>query len=87
MTWRANTAKLLERQRIRLLLERDGRAAARAWVERTRRLYAEAVADPRSYASQPQHRPSFEASIHTFDTWLAHPEQVESMPDNLKTPT
>ncbi|HET6655112.1 MAG TPA: hypothetical protein VFH57_02600 [Gammaproteobacteria bacterium] len=75
-------AEVLERQRILLLLHRnkgrDGRAAARAWVERTRRLYAEAIATSHSHASLPQYRPEFEASIRVFDAWLANPHQIET---------
>ncbi|HET7586716.1 MAG TPA: hypothetical protein VFL45_01400 [Gammaproteobacteria bacterium] len=74
-------AELLERQRIQLLLERDGRAAARDWVERTRRLYLEAIATPHSHASQPWYRPEFEASIRVFDNWLARPhDNLENLP-------
>lgn len=77
----------LEWRRILLLLKRDGRAATRAWVERTRRLYAEAIATPHSHASQPQYRRAFEASIRVFDAWLGNPRQVESPPNhnNMET--
>lgn len=68
----------LERQRILLLIQRDGLGAARAWVERTRRLYAEAVATPHSHASQPQYRTGFETSIRVFDTFLQDPAQFET---------
>ncbi|HET6725750.1 MAG TPA: hypothetical protein VFH85_07075 [Gammaproteobacteria bacterium] len=83
----ASEAESLERQRILLLLKRGGRAAARAWVERTRRLYAEAIAAPHSHAAQPQYRPHFEASIRVFDDWLDNPSRVESAAfnNNLET--
>jgi hypothetical protein len=68
----------LERQRILLLIQRDGRAAAHAWVERTRRLYAEAVASPHSHASLPQYRAEFEASIRVFDAFLQDPAKFEA---------
>lgn len=64
-------AERLEHERIELLLRRDGRAATREWVERTRRLYAEAIESSHSHASLPQYKPEFEASIRVFDTWLA----------------
>lgn len=67
------TAQMLERQRIRLLIERDGESAARAWVERTLRIYREAVDNRHGHASLPQYRSGFEASIETFEAWLDHP--------------
>ncbi|HET7306621.1 MAG TPA: hypothetical protein VFK24_02240 [Gammaproteobacteria bacterium] len=82
-------AESLERQRILLLLKRDGRAAARAWVERTRHLYVEAIATSHSHASQPHYRAAFEASIRVFGAWLENPRQVEPTADdnNLETPS
>jgi hypothetical protein len=65
-----NSTVTLERQRVSLLLERDGHAQARKWVQLTRRIYAEALATPHSHASQPQYREAFETSIYVFDRWL-----------------
>lgn len=63
-----------ESARIELLLARDGLQATRDWVARTRDIYAAALASSASHASTPEFRRGFEASIATFDTWLAaHP--------------
>lgn len=70
-------AETLERQRIRLLLDRDGRAATTQWVERTRKIYTQALATSHSHASAQDYRPGFEASIRVFDAWLQNPEQVD----------
>lgn len=60
-----------EIERIELLLERDGRAATRAWVERTLAIYQRALADPRHYANDPSYKPRFEKSVREFEEWLA----------------
>jgi hypothetical protein len=60
-----------EIERIELLLERDGRAATRAWVERTLAIYRRAPADPRHYANDPPYKPRFEKSVREFEEWLA----------------
>lgn len=60
-----------EQQRIEFLIERDGPATARDWVERTLKMYRAAANDPGSYASSPHYKPLFEASIHTFEQWLS----------------
>jgi hypothetical protein len=60
----------LEKQRIELLVRRDGVEAARAWVERTLRLYREAIASGTSHASMKEYRPLFEQSIRDFEDWL-----------------
>lgn len=60
-----------EQRRIEFLIERDGPAAARDWVERTLKMYRAAVNDPGSHASTSHYKPLFEASIHTFEAWLA----------------
>lgn len=60
-----------EAERIRFLVERDGRASARQWVEEMLETYRRAVNDPHSHASQFPYRSSFEASIREFEQWLA----------------
>jgi hypothetical protein len=60
-----------EIERIRFLIQRDGEKAARAWVERTLKIYCEAISTPRSPASSAAYRPLFEESIRTFKAWLA----------------
>lgn len=60
-----------EYARIHFLVERDGLSATREWVERTLANYREAVDSPGSHASTPNYRPLFEASIETFEQWLA----------------
>lgn len=59
-----------ETQRICFLLERDGEEATRAWVERTLAIYRNAIQSPGSHASLADYRPSFEASITEFESWL-----------------
>jgi hypothetical protein len=56
--------------RIEFLVQRDGRDAATAWVERTLGIYRQALSDHRNYALLPQYRPLFGDSIRTFDSWL-----------------
>lgn len=63
-----------EAGRIRFLIERDGRAAARQWVRETLDIYRTAVASPRAHASNRFYRPAFERSISDFETWLAAEE-------------
>ena len=58
-----------EQSRIAFLVERDGEEAARAWVERTLKLYRDAIAT-RSHAAHPDYRPMFEDSIRAFEEWL-----------------
>jgi len=69
-----------EYQRIRFLVDRDGPAAARDWVERTLTIYREAANNPRSHASTPNYRPLFRASIEAFEQWLAHPPEDRETP-------
>ena len=59
-----------EDERIEFLVQRDGRDAATAWVERTLGIYRQALSDHRNYALLPQYRPLFEDSIRTFESWL-----------------
>ncbi|MGH8138389.1 MAG: hypothetical protein ACREVV_09365 [Steroidobacteraceae bacterium] len=67
-----------EDKRIELLVQRDGRDAATAWVKRTLGIYRQTLLDPRSYALLPQYRPLFEDSIGTFESWL----KAHDQPDN-----
>lgn len=60
-----------ETERIRFLVERDGLAAARKWVEATLKAYRDAISSPSSHASKPNYRPLFEESIREFEEWLA----------------
>jgi hypothetical protein len=59
-----------EKQRIGLLVRRDGAEEARAWVERTLKLYREAIASGTSHAATKEYRPLFEQSIREFEDWL-----------------
>jgi hypothetical protein len=58
-----------EKERIELLVRRDGVEQARAWVERTLKLYREAIASG-SHAASDAYRPRFEQSIRDFEAWL-----------------
>jgi len=69
-----------EAGRIRFLLERDGREATRAWVERTLAIYRQALATPGSHASKPEYRPAFERSVAAFEAWLAGQEGAPAQP-------
>ncbi len=60
-----------EQQRIELLIQRDGEAAAREWVQRTLENYRQALQSPASHASLPEYRRQFEQSIREFEDWLA----------------
>jgi DNA-binding SARP family transcriptional activator len=60
-----------ERERIDFLLERDGLPPTREWVERTRRIYADALASASSHAAAPECRRLFEEAIRDFEGWLA----------------
>jgi hypothetical protein len=61
-----------ESERIEFLLQRDGREATRAWVERTSRMYRDELARPASYASDVTYRPRFEQAVREFEEWLTH---------------
>ncbi len=63
-----------ELHRINYLVRRDGYEAARAWVERTLKLYREAVSKPGSQASNAAYRPLFEQAIGEFEEWLTKQE-------------
>jgi hypothetical protein len=69
-----------ERHRINYLVRRDRYEAARAWIERTLKLYREAVSKPGSHASNAKYRPLFEQAIGEFEEWLASQEQL-GMPE------
>jgi hypothetical protein len=60
---------MYEKERIEFLVRRDGIEEARAWVERTLRLYREAIAAG-SHAATKEYRPLFEQSIRDFENWL-----------------
>jgi len=60
-----------ESERIEFLLRRDGREATRRWVERTERLYSDALAEHRHYAADPAYRARFERAVREFRDWLA----------------
>lgn len=57
--------------RIRFVVERDGEADARDWVERTLKIYRDAIDNPKSHASKPEYRARFEDAIGEFEAWLA----------------
>lgn len=59
-----------EEQRIRFLVERDGRAEAHRWVREMLETYRAAVNTPGSHASTKYYRPGFERSIREFEQWL-----------------
>ena len=67
-----------EDNRIEFLVQRDGRDAATAWVERTLGIYQQALLNPRGYALLPQYRPLFEDSIGTFEFWLRACDQLDN---------
>lgn len=74
-------AESLEGQRIRLLLKRDGRAAARVWAERTRSLYAQAIA---THIPTPRNRSigrNLKLRFVLSNAWLADSRRVESAAD------
>jgi hypothetical protein len=58
-----------EKQRIELLVNRDGLMEARAWGEWTLKIYREAIASS-SHAATKEYRPLFEQSIRKFEDWL-----------------
>lgn len=64
-----------ERSRIKFLIARDGLGAARAWVERTLRIYQDALANRGSHAAAPEFRPLFEEAIQEYEEWLAAQER------------
>lgn len=66
-----------EKERINLLLQRDGLEATRNWVERTLNSYRRAVTSPANHASQKSYKPLFEQSIKEFEQWLStHPKAI-----------
>lgn len=65
-----------EQSRVAFLVERDGEEGAQAWVERTLKLYREAITT-KSHAATPDYRPLFEDSIRVFEQWLRDRESPE----------
>lgn len=59
-----------ESERIAFLLQRDGDAQTRKWVERTARLYREALGQRGHYAADAVYRPRFERAVREFEEWL-----------------
>lgn len=66
-----------EEERIRFLIERDGREAARHWVREMLETYQTAVNTPGSHASTKYYRPDFEQSIREFQQWLEQEDGAE----------
>ena len=60
-----------EMHRIRFVVERDGEVDARDWVERTLKIYRDAIDNQKSHASKPEYRARFEDAIGEFEAWLA----------------
>lgn len=60
---------MTEKHRIEFLVQRDGEEPARSWVERTLKLYREAIAAG-GYAAGDAYRPLFEQSIREYEDWL-----------------
>jgi hypothetical protein len=59
-----------EQGRIAFLLQRDGREATIAWVQRTLALYRRAVLAPGHFAGTATYRRSFIESYCDFKRWL-----------------
>lgn len=59
-----------ESQRIAFLVDRDGLAVAVKWVQRTMRLYREAVLDRTGFARTDLYRRGFIQSYCDFKRWL-----------------
>ncbi len=60
-----------EAGRIAFLLERDGRDATIAWVQRVLRAYRLAVLNKHHFASTPYYRSRFIGAYCDFKRWLA----------------
>lgn len=71
MTEQPTIELVVEAARIAFLRERDGDSHARRWVERTLKIYRNALHSPGNHASLPHYRPLFEGSIRDFELWLA----------------
>ncbi|MGQ0546897.1 MAG: hypothetical protein ACT4P3_16450 [Betaproteobacteria bacterium] len=76
-----------ETQRIELLVRRDGVREARAWVERTLKLYREAIASRGSHAATGEYRPRFEQSVRDFEDWLQGSTTGPSIPPSESSAT
>ena len=59
-----------EASRIEFLLQRDGPAATRIWVQRTLATYRRSVLDRRHFAHTAEYRLKFVASFLEFRRWL-----------------
>ena len=57
-----------ERERFELVQGRDGEEAARDWARKVVGAYRSAIEDPDHFASLPERRPQFEASIEALET-------------------
>jgi hypothetical protein len=68
-----------EKQRIDFLVRRDGVEDARAWVERTLKLYQRAIASSTGHAATGEYRPRFEQSIREFKAWLESEKQGKAV--------
>lgn len=74
MTEQPAVESAAEAARIAFLRERDGCAHARRWVERTLKIYRDAVNSPTNHASFPHYKPIFDEAIRDFEQWLARCE-------------
>jgi hypothetical protein len=66
-----------ERQRLALLVERDGVDAAAAWARRTLRIYRRAVLSPGHFARLPEYRRRFVEAYCELKRWLARAPGAE----------
>lgn len=71
-----------EENRIRFLLQRDGPAAATAWVRRTMHIYRAAVLDKNHFASSNGFRRGFIEAYCDFKRWLAAAQAHEKFHDS-----
>jgi hypothetical protein len=71
-----------EKQRIDFLVRRDGVEDARAWVERTLKLYRQAIASGTGHAATSEYRPRFEQSIREFKAWLESEKQGKAVEES-----
>lgn len=75
----------VERERCEFLVRRDGSAAAIKWVQRTARIYRQAVLNPHHHGSRDEYRRRFIQSYCAFKAWLA--EMQRSAPPARAEPT
>jgi hypothetical protein len=84
----ACVAQRSEVDRIRLVVERDGRDAAIQWVRRTLQIYVQALDDPTNFARAAEYRPRFEESVREFEAWLGqqgHGLRSDAAPPRVAT--